>query len=201
LKRFRVPLFIGAGSLVVALIIFATWISPEGSHLKKLQAQQTELQSQQSALQIRIAALKKEKSQLGTDCQQLSTDLTEIPSAPDVDSFLSQVTNLAVSSGDPSTPTISVTQASTAAAGGVSPVSVSLTLSGTYGQMMSFLQGLDSFPRLFTVTNIAVTGGSVVTGGQAVAPSAAGYSLSLSGDIYYSSGQENVCASSGATST
>jgi hypothetical protein len=67
--------------------------------------------------------------------------------------------------------------------------------------MMSFLQGLDSFPRLFTVTNIAVTGGSVVTGGQAVAPSAAGYSLSLSGDIYYSSGQENVCASSGATST
>jgi Tfp pilus assembly protein PilO len=199
LKRFRVPLFIGAGSLVVVLIIFAAWISPEGSHLKKLQGQQAELQTQQSALQIRIAALKKEKSQLGTDCQELSTDLTEIPSAPDVDSFLSQVTALAVSSGDPSTPTISVTQASTATAGGVSPVSVALTLSGTYGQMMSFLQGLDTFPRLFTVTSISVTGGPVVSGGQAVAPSAVGYSLSLSGDVYYSSGQENVCATSGAT--
>lgn len=201
LKRFRVPIFIGAGSLVVALIIFAAFISPEGSHLKKLQAQQTQLQSQQSALQVRIASLKKEKSQLGTDCQQLTTDLAEIPSAPDVDSFLSQVTALAVSSGDPSTPTISVTQASGAVSGGVSPVSVALTLSGTYGQMMSFLQGLDSFPRLFTVTTIAVTGGSVVNGGQAVAPSAAGYSLSLSGDIFYSSGQQNVCATSGVTGT
>jgi Tfp pilus assembly protein PilO len=196
LKRFRVPVFIGAGSLVVVLIIFAAWISPEGSHLKKLQAQQTELQSQQTALQVRIGTLKKEKSQLGTDCQELTTDLSEIPSAPDVDSFLSQVTALAVSSGDPSTPTISVTQASGAATGGVSPVTVALTLSGTYGQMMSFLQGLDTFPRLFTVTSISVTGGAVVTGGQVVAPSSTGYSLTMSGDIYYSSGQQNVCATS-----
>ena len=136
-----------------------------------------------------------------TDCQELTTNLTEIPNAPDVDSFLSQVTDLAVSSGDPSTPTISVTQSAGAAAGGVSAVSVALTLSGTYGQMMSFLQGLDSFPRLFTVTTIAVNGGSVVSGGQAVAPSTAGYSLTLSGDIFYSSGQQNVCATAGATST
>ena len=42
LKRFRVPVFIGVGFLVVALIIFAAWISPEGSHLKKLQAEQDE---------------------------------------------------------------------------------------------------------------------------------------------------------------
>ena len=201
LKRFRVPIFIGAGSLVVALIIFAAWISPEGSHLKTLQAQQTTLQSQQTALQVKIATLKKEKSQLGTDCQQLTTDLTEIPSAPDVDSFLSQVTALAVSSGDPSTPTISVTQSTGAATGGVSPVTVAMTLSGTYGQMMSFLQGLDSFPRLFTVTSIQVSGGAVVTGGQAVAPSTVGYSLTMSGAIYYSSGQQNVCATAGATPT
>jgi Tfp pilus assembly protein PilO len=199
LKRFRVPVFIGVGSLVVALVIFAAWISPEGSHLKKLQADQATLQAQQTALQIRITTLKKEKSQLGTDCQQLTTDLTEIPSAPDVDSFLSQVTALAVSSGDPTTPSISVTQSSTAT-GGVSPVVVALTLSGTYGQMMSFLQGLDTFPRLFTVTSIQVTGGSVVSGGQPVAPATAGYSLTMSGDIYYSSGQKDVCAASGATS-
>jgi Tfp pilus assembly protein PilO len=199
LKRFRVPIFIGAGSLVVALIIFAAWISPEGSHLKTLQAQQTTLQSQQTALQVKIATLKKEKSQLVTDCQQLTTDVTEIPSAPDVDSFLSQVTALAVSSGDPSTPSISVTQATGAATGSVSPVTVGLTLNGTYGQMMSFLQGLDNFPRLFTVTSIQVAGGAVVTGGQAVAPSSAGYSLTMSGDIYYSSGQQNVCATAGAT--
>jgi Tfp pilus assembly protein PilO len=201
LKKFRVPVFIGVGTLVVALIAYAALISPQGSHLAALQTQQTQLQSQETALQLRIATLKKEKSQLVTDCQQLTTNLTEIPGAPDVDSFLQQVTALAVSSGDPDTPTIDVTQATGAAAGGVTPVTVTLTLAGTYGQMTSFLSGLDTFPRLFTVSSISVSGGAVVTGGAAVAPATAGYSLNLSGNIYYSTGQKNVCVASGATTT
>ncbi|HEY5252724.1 MAG TPA: type 4a pilus biogenesis protein PilO [Acidimicrobiales bacterium] len=200
-KRFRIPVFIGMGALAFALIVYAAWISPEGSKLTKLKAQQSTLQAQQTALQIRIATLKKEKSQLGPDCQELTTDLTEIPGTPDVDSFLKQVSALAVSSGDPSTPNIDVTQATgTTATAGVTPVTVALTLEGTYGQMTSFLEGLDNFPRLFTVTSISVTGGSVVTGGQAVAPGTAGYTLTMSGDIFYSTGQKNACGAAGSTS-
>jgi len=201
LKRFRVPALIGAGTLVLSLIVYAAWISPEGSHLTKLQAQRTTLQAQETALQVRIGTLKREKAQLGTDCQQLSTNLTEIPGTPDVDSFLQQVTALAVSSGDPNTPSISVTQATGGAAGGVTPVTVAMTLAGTYGQMMSFLQGLDTFPRLFTVTSIAVTGGDVVAGGQTVAPGTAGYTLTMSGDIFYSTGEKDVCATTGTSNT
>jgi len=199
LKRFRVPLLTGVGTLVVALIVYAAWISPEGSQLTKLQAQRTQYQAQLNSLQIRIATLKREKSQLGADCAQLTTDLTEIPGAPSVDSFLQQVTHLAVLSGDPSTPSISVTQAPAPGKGGVTPVVVALTLTGTYGQMTSFLHGLDTFPRLFTVTTIAVTGGAVATGGQQVSPSTTGYSLTLTGDIYYSTGQRNVCSSTSST--
>jgi len=199
LKRFRGPVLIGAATLVVALIAYAALISPQGSQLTKLQAQRTQLQSQETGLQVKIATLKREKSQLDTDCQQLSTDLTEIPGAPDVNSFLQQVSNLAVASGDPNTPSINVTQASGAATGGVTPVTVALTLSGTYGQMTEFLSGLDTFPRLFTITSISIIGGSVVTGGQTVSPSTAGYSLSLSGNIFYSTGQEDVCAPGAST--
>ena len=110
LKRFRIPVLTGVGTLVLGLIVYAAWISPEASHLAKLRATQTQLQTQQSQLQIRIASLRKAKSQLGANCQQLTTNLTEIPATPSVDSFLKQVTALAVSSGDPNTPTISVTQ-------------------------------------------------------------------------------------------
>jgi len=195
LKRFRIPVLTGVGTLVLGLIVYAAWISPEGSHLAKLRATQTQLQTQQSQLQIRIAALRKEKSQLGANCAQLTTNLTEIPGTPSVDSFLQQVTALAVSSGDPSTPTISVNQTDGGAKAGVTPVSVSMTLSGTYGQMTQFIQGLDSFPRLFTVTSIAIAGGDVVSGGQAIAPSAVGYTLTMSGNIFYATGQKNVCAS------
>lgn len=201
LKRFRVPVLIGVGTLILGLIVYAAWISPEGNHLAKLQAQKTVLQTQETNLQIRIASLRREKSQLGANCQQLTTDLTEIPGTPDVDSFLSQVSALANASGDPNTPSISVTQATGAAKSSVTPVTVALTLSGTYGQMTSFLQGLDTFPRLFTVTSISVTGGDVATGGQALAPGTAGYDLTMSGNIFYSTGQKNVCTSAGATTT
>ncbi len=111
-----------------------------------------------------------------------------------MDSFFNQVSALAVASGDPNTPSISVTQATAAASSSAVPVAVTFTLTGTYGQMSSFLKGLDSFPRLFTVTNITINGGAVATGGGAINPSTAGYTLDLSGNIYYSSGQQNVCA-------
>jgi Tfp pilus assembly protein PilO len=193
LKRFRIPAFIGAGSLVLGIIIYAAWISPEGTHLASLHTQQAQLQAQQTGLEVKITALKRDKAQLGTDCQELTTDLTEIPGTPSVDSFFQQVTALAVASGDPNTPSISVTQASTTGKAGVTPVTVALTLNGNYGQMMSFLEGLNSFPRLFTVTSLAVTGGSVASGGSAPSPSTVGYSLTMSGDIFYSTGQSNVC--------
>lgn len=195
LKRFRTPIITGVVTLVLGIIVYAAWISPEGSHLAKLHATQAQLQTQQNQLQIRIATLRKEKSQLGANCAQLTTDLTEIPGTPSVDSFLQQITALAVSSGDPNTPNISVSQAAGGAKAGVTSVQVGLTLQGTYGQMTQFLNGLDTFPRLFTVTAITVTGGPVVTGGQVVAPTLAGYTLTMSGNIFYSTGQKNVCAS------
>jgi Tfp pilus assembly protein PilO len=90
-----------------------------------------------------------------------------------------------------------VTQA-TAAANAAVPVAVTFTLQGTYGQMSAFLKGLDTFPRLFTVTAITINGGPVATGGAAINPATAGYTLDLTGNIYYSTGQQNVCAATTA---
>ncbi|HYA69121.1 MAG TPA: type 4a pilus biogenesis protein PilO [Acidimicrobiales bacterium] len=194
-RRFRNPIIIGAGALVVVIVVFVAVISPEGSTLTSLQARQSQLQSQQVRLQGEIATLRNEKAHLAANCQVLTTDIAEIPGAPDVDSFLNQVTALAVASGDPNTPSISVTQAPTGATGGgVTAVAVEFTLSGAYGQMTSFLQGLTAFPRLFTVSTISIAGGPAAAGGGPVAPSTPNYTLTLSGDIYYSVGREDVCS-------
>jgi len=195
-QQYRVPLIAGVTALVLAIVVFLAWISPEGSKLASLQTKETQLQSQQTSLQTEIAALKREKANLGTTCSTLTQDVTEIPGAPDVDSFLQQVTALAVSSGDPNTPSISVTQASGSVKGttGVTPVAVSFTLAGTYGQMSEFLRGLYSFPRLFTIASITIGGGPVSNGGVVPAPSTPNYNLALNGNIYYSTGQQNVCS-------
>ncbi len=110
-----------------------------------------------------------------------------------MDAFFNQVSALAVAAGDPNTPSISVTEA-TGGTRGVKLVAVDLTLAGTYGQMTSFLQGLDSFPRLFSVTSLTINGGPVATGGAAVNPATDGLPLTLQGNIFYSTGQNNVCA-------
>ncbi len=197
LTRYRIPILTGLGAVVLAIIVFVAWISPEGGKLTSLHAQQTQLVSQQTHLQTELASLKRQKALLASNCQSLSKDLSEIPGTPSVDSFFNQITALAVASGDPNTPSISVTQA-TAAATGASPVAVTFTLEGTYGQMTAFLKGLDTFPRLFTITTITVTGGPVATGGATINPATTGYTLDLGGNIYYSTGQQNVCATATA---
>jgi Tfp pilus assembly protein PilO len=204
LTRYRIPIITAAGALVLAIIVFVAWISPEGGKLSSLHAQQVQLESQQSHLQTELATLRRDKAHLASNCQQLTTDLTKIPGTPTVDDFFHQVSALAVASGDPNTPTISVTQSAVAApppptvkgatASVVKPVSVNLTLTGTYGQMSAFLSGLDHFPRLFTVNNLTISGGPAAVGGGVIPANAGGYSLNLVGSVFYSTGQANVCA-------
>lgn len=207
LKRFQTPVLIGVGALVFAAVMFVGLISPQSHKLSSLNAKEGQLQSQQQKLESEIATLKAEKSHMATNCSELTKALTEIPGTPDVSSFLQQVTSLAVATGNANTPTISVLQAPVGgasaggAAGGATPVQVSLTLSGNYGQMTAFIKGLDSFPRLFTVTSISVTGGPIATAGGAVNPAQAGYALQLTGAIYYSVGRQNVCQPAAGTTT
>ncbi|MGD0321746.1 MAG: type 4a pilus biogenesis protein PilO [Acidimicrobiales bacterium] len=197
LREYRAPLFTAVGVVVVALIVYLAWISPEGSKLTSLHTKQTQLQSQQIQLRTEIASLNREKANLGPTCTTLTKNFTEIPGNPNVDSFLQQVTALAVSSGDPNTPSISVTEATgSTGSAGVTPVTVDFTLTGTYGQMSTFLQGLYSFPRLFTISSITISGGPVAIGGSVPAGAAPNYNLVLKGSVYYSTGEQSACASS-----
>ncbi|MHB8680563.1 MAG: type 4a pilus biogenesis protein PilO [Acidimicrobiales bacterium] len=196
LKRFRIPFIIGSAVVVFGIVVYLALISPQSKKLSNLQTQENHLQGQQAQLQAEIAQLRRDKAHMASNCAALTKALGEIPGTPSVDSFLQQVTALAVASGDPNTPTISVTQApSGAATGGVLSITVSLTLQGTYGQMTAFLRGLDAFPRLFTVNTISVTGGPIASGGGAVNPGTGGYNLTLTGSVYYSLSLQNVCAS------
>jgi len=197
LQRFRLPLLVGGGTLVFIFAVYAALISPQGHKLSALHVTEAKLQSQQADLQTEIVGLRHDKADFASNCAKLGTAVTEIPTAPDVSQFLQQVTNLAVATGNANTPSISVLQApGSAGTGGATPVQVSLSLNGNYGQMSSFIKGLDSFPRLFTITQLSVSGGPVAAGGGAVDPSTPNYTLTMTGAIYYSTGHQDVCSTS-----
>ena len=104
--EYRVPLFIGAGTLVVILVVWVALISPQNTKLSNLQAQETQLQTQQTGLQTKLAALRTEQQRLSSSCadlQKISTQIPSVQSPTDIDaeesSFESQFNALTASSG------------------------------------------------------------------------------------------------------
>jgi Tfp pilus assembly protein PilO len=211
-REYRMPLMMGVGALVVALLLWALLISPQNSKLAGLQTKQTQLQSQQTQLQSKLSALQGEKQNLTGSCADLEKIATQIPSVQnptDIDAeestFENQFNALAGSSGvtlaqfsgfaPASLTATSGTPASTTATTvpGSSPdvtaVPTTLTVTGNYGQMMAFVNGLDNFPRLFVIQRFVLTFG---------ASAAAAASSGASGASGSSGSSNNVVASPSA---
>ncbi len=239
-REYRMPLIIGAGALVAVLLLWTILVAPQNSKLSSLKAQETQLQSQQVALQAKLASLQTESQRLSSSCADLQKITTQIPSVQtptDVDaeesSFESQFNGLAGSSGvtltqfsgfAPATGTATSAAPAASAAGastggltaGVTPVPTTLAVTGNYGQITAFVNGMDNFPRLFVIQHFGLEYGTAAAstgsagsasaggtplwvGGTPTAPSAGPYSLSITGSIYYTSTPNALDACSKAT--
>jgi len=203
-REYRTPLLIAGGALVIAIILWVALISPQNSKLASLQDQSVQLQSQEAGLQARLTALQSEGQKLSSNCadlQKISTQIPSVQSPTDIDaeesSFESQFNDLAASSGvtlalfsgftpanttgTGAAPSSAAGGASTSAAG-VTAVPTTLTVQGSYGQMTAFINGLDSFPRLFVIQKFilgygpATPSSSGATSGATGAQGAAGAS-------------------------
>jgi Tfp pilus assembly protein PilO len=209
LKQYRTPLLLGVGAVVAALVILAAWIMPQGHKLSTLDGQKQLLGTQEQALQTEIVTLQHDENQKVTNCKTLTNLLQEIPSSLDEGQFVLAVGALAQASGAPSIPSLAWGASTTGS--GVNAVGVTLTLDGTFGQVMNFVKGIDgsTFPRLFTVSTFSVSpAGSSTSGGGGASSSGPpvivgqslqnggtpGYQVSLQGSIYYAPSQTNACA-------
>lgn len=243
-KEYRIPLMIGAGALVVALLMWAFLVAPQNSKLASLQTQETQLQSQQSSLQVKLSSLKTEQQKLSSSCADLQKIATQIPSvesptdlAAHESSFENQFNALTARTGvsltqfsgfTPATSTSTATATGgTAAPAGVVAVPTTLAVTGNYGQITAFVNGLDNFPRLFIIQSFVLAfgataatttaGASSASSGSSSAasagasplwvgatPTAAGaapYSLAITGSIYYTSTPNALDACTKATAS
>jgi Tfp pilus assembly protein PilO len=209
-REYQRPLMIGGATLVVLLLIWAILVSPQNSKLANLQSQESSLQTKQATLTAKLATLRTEKQNLTSSCADLSKIATQIPtvqSPTDIDaeesSFESQFNQLAAASGvslaqfsgfTPATTTgaaaatpATASSATTGAAGStsdVTPVPTTLTVSGNFGQMMAFINGLDTFPRLFVIQKFVLSyGAKGTTGGSPSAGVASTAASSAPGQV------------------
>jgi len=242
-REYRIPLLIAAGALVVALLLWAVLISPQNSKLSSLKTQETTLQSQQTSLEAKLSSLRTEQQKLSSSCADLQKITTQIPSVQsptDVDaeesSFESQFNALTATSGVTLTQFSGFAPATTAQASpatgtksttpaGVVAVPTTLSVTGTYGQVVTFVNDLDAFPRLFVIQSFDLAYGTASsasasssgssassaaaaptaaqpplwTGGAATAAGVGPYTLGIDGSIYYTSAASALDACTKAT--
>ncbi len=196
IRKYRTPLLTAGGALVVAIVLWVALIAPQNSKLSSLQAKTVQLQTQETGLQTRLAALQSEGQKLSSNCadlQKISTQIPSVQSPNDINaaesSFEVQFNELAASSGvalaqfsgfAPAASTGSAAAATPSSAAGasatpagVTSVPTTLTVQGNYGQMTAFVNGLDTFPRLFVIQKFILAFGSASTSSASSSASSA----------------------------
>ncbi len=211
MERFKFPLIVAGIVIVVLLVAYVAWISPEGSKLSKLNAQEATLTTQEQSLSSVIANLRREGGHLLANCAALSVRAEQIPSSPDEGVFLTQINALASSTGAtlpgysfsvvPPSSTSSTT-VNKPSAPVLPAITVKLNFSGTYSEVTAFLNGLDKLGRLYVVSSYSLSQSntsSLTSSGTPVviSPSTVPYSVTLIGTIYFNPTQKDVCAKPG----
>ncbi len=155
--------------VVVAVLMIALWftqlLGPEKSSYSSAKKDLAQLQQQRSELQSKVDMLSNlNKAKLKKGVEALTA---AIPSGANLDTFFHNVQDAASQSGVTLTavaPAPPAAAATSSAATGISPapagvtsISVTINLSGGYGQTSTFIDKLDTMPRLVIIDSLSVT--------------------------------------------
>lgn len=173
----------GAALLLVVVWYFALW-SPQGHALTKARAAHAAAESNVSSLHSQISGLQALVRNIPADQQKLATYTAAVPDDPQLASALDQIQAAATAShvllssiGPSGAPTGGRGASPAQSVNGVPVISVSMSVSGAYPSVMSFISALNHMPRTLVVTTLSLSGS-----GAAANSSLSG---SISSDIFY----------------
>jgi Tfp pilus assembly protein PilO len=160
---------IGAVAAGAALLVVVVWylalFSPQAHKLSAAHKDHAAAEQKVSQLQGQLVQLNALKARIPADKAALSVLDAAVPSSPQLDSTLTQLHAVATSSGvnlselSP-TPPPATAATGTQQASGSTSISLSMTASGSYPQLMTFLNGLASMPRVLVVTGMNISTGT-----------------------------------------
>lgn len=178
---------IGLATTGAALVLLVAWYflvwSPQGHKLAAARKEHASAVAQVGQLHTQISSLQALERQISTDKAKLTEYTANIPDTPQLASALHQIQAVATSSGvtmssiSPSGPPAATNgTANEEKLNGVPYLGFSISATGTYPQLMTFLTALDSMQRTLVVNSLALSGGS---GGSH------SLSASISSDVFY----------------
>lgn len=172
----------GLAALVIVLAWYLAIFSPQARDLSKAHKAHAAAEQKISQLQGQVVQLNALKSQIPADKAALAVLNAAVPESPQLDSTLRQLHAAAASSGislsmvspsAPTTNTASTAQSSSATtaqkSSGVSPITLTMSGSGSYAQTTSFLTRLSAMQRTVVVTSLNIAGSGAALTAQITA--------------------------------
>lgn len=172
---------VGAAVLISVIWYFALW-SPQGHALAKAKADHTAANARVGQLHAQISSLDALVKQIPSDQSKLLQYTGAVPDGPQLASAIDQIQSAAAAShvtlssigpsGAPST-----AGSSAQAFNGVADIAMSLSVTGSYQDVMSFITALDNLKRTVVINDLSLSGSSA--GAQS------SVSASISSYIFY----------------
>ena len=149
----RLPIIVGVGMLVLAIVVFMFLYSPKKQEVSKAKEDLTAAQAQQSQLEVQLAQLQELKQQAQQTRSQLDKIATQIPPTTDKPGLIRLLSLASDKAGVDLTVQSYGTPALT---GTYSTMTVGMSVSGNFFQIGAFLNQLETLPRLMKVTTVSV---------------------------------------------
>lgn len=165
-----------AAAVVLVLLWYVAIFRPENHHLTAAHKADAAAQAQITQLQQQVTKLEALKRQIPADNAKLSTLDAAVPATPDLKDVLDQLHNLATTTGCELTAVNPASSGSSSApASGPQSLSLTMSVSGSYPQLMAFFSGLSHLPR------------AVVVDGASIGQAGGGLEAQITSQIFYSS--------------
>lgn len=183
LLKSKVVLIVTGSVIVLLLVWWLAWMTPEGSKLSTVQQQVATDKANVSQLNLELATLKAEKKLVLKELPYLKKVTAAIPPTEDPPGIVDEINTLAQKT---QCNLQNVTPADTPSASGVTGLSlipVSFSITGSHKHVFLFLSEFYALTRLMTINTVSLAATSSAPNILAVGDGQA-YSLAVTADAY-----------------
>ena len=162
----RIATLAGAAALVLVLVWYVAVFRPQSAHLSAAHKAYAAAEQQIGQLHSQVASLQALERQIPADKARLAVLDQAVPASADLRDVLNQLHTLATGTGCELTtvnPSQSTSGSSSSSSSGSSPshsITLSMTTTGNYAQLTSFLTGLARMPRSVVVDTVTISPGA-----------------------------------------
>lgn len=170
------------GAIILLILWWFVWMSPEGNKLSTVKAQETSLQVEIGAMNATIAGLKEQSALVPSELPYLAKFTAAIPDLPESGVLTEQLYNLM---NHTHTFIASLSDATVdATTAGYSTIPVSFVVDGSHDQVMSFIENIYNLPRLVTIQSVSLSPGGGTATNLLQKSGAQGFSATITATAY-----------------